>query len=52
MKWYGKYGRKVSWIVKRYRKYGRKVRWIETGYGKYGRMEVEKWKDTKHMEEK
>jgi hypothetical protein len=52
VKWYGKYGRKVSWIVKRYRKYGRKVRWIETGYGKYGRMEVEKWKDTKHMEEK
>jgi hypothetical protein len=24
VKRYGKYGRKVSWIVKRYRKYGRK----------------------------
>jgi hypothetical protein len=47
-----KYGRKVSWIVKRYGKYGRKVSWIVTGYGKYGRKEVEKWKDTKHMEEK
>jgi hypothetical protein len=33
-------------------KYGRKVSWIVTGYGKYGRKEVEKWKDTKHMEEK
>ena len=25
VKWYGKYGRKVNWIVKRYRKCGRKV---------------------------
>jgi hypothetical protein len=24
---FGKYGRKVSWIVKRYGKYGRKVSW-------------------------
>ena len=24
VKWYGKYGRKVSWIVKSYEKYGRK----------------------------
>jgi hypothetical protein len=23
VKWFGKYGRKVSWIVKRYGKYGR-----------------------------
>jgi hypothetical protein len=25
VKWYGKYRRKVSWIVKRYGNYGRKV---------------------------
>jgi hypothetical protein len=24
VKWYGKYGRKASWIVKRYEKYGKK----------------------------
>jgi hypothetical protein len=24
VKWYGKYGRKISWNVKCYRKYGRK----------------------------
>jgi hypothetical protein len=24
VKWYGKYGRKVNWKVKRYEKYGRK----------------------------
>jgi hypothetical protein len=24
VKWYGKYGRKVSWKVKRYGKYGKK----------------------------
>ena len=28
MKWYGKYGRKVSWKVKWYGKYGRKL-WNE-----------------------
>jgi hypothetical protein len=27
VKRYGKYGRKVSWIVKWYGKYGRKVSW-------------------------
>jgi hypothetical protein len=27
VKWYGKYGRKVSWKVKWYEKYGRKVSW-------------------------
>ena len=37
MKWYGKYGRKVSWIVKREGKYGRKVGWNVKRYGKYGR---------------
>ena len=31
MKW--KYGRKVSWIVKKYGKYGRKVGWIVKRYG-------------------
>ena len=25
VKWYGKYGRKVSWIVKRFGKYSRKL---------------------------
>jgi hypothetical protein len=38
MKWYGKYGRKVSWKVKRYENYGRKVSW--------------KGKDIGNMEEK
>ena len=38
MKRYGKYGRKVSWIVKRFGKYGRKSPgWIVKRYGKYGR---------------
>jgi hypothetical protein len=27
VKWYGKYGRKASWIVKRYEKYGRNPSW-------------------------
>jgi hypothetical protein len=27
VKWYGQYGRKVSWNVKWYGKYGRKVGW-------------------------
>ena len=34
MKWYGKYRRKVSWIVKRYGNYGRKIGWIVKWYGK------------------
>jgi hypothetical protein len=37
VKWDGKYGRKVSRIVKRYEKYGRKVSWMVKWYGKYGR---------------
>jgi hypothetical protein len=37
VKWYGKYGRKVSWKVKWYEKYGRKPSWIVKRYGKYGR---------------
>ena len=35
---YGKYGSKVSWIVKWYGKYGRKASW--------------KWKDMENMENK
>ena len=52
MKWYGKYGRKVSWIVKWYGKYGTKVSWIVKGYGKFGKYRRKLWKDTKNMEEK
>ena len=37
LKWYGKYGRKVSWNVKWYVKYGRKASWNVKWYGKYGR---------------
>ena len=37
VKWYGKYGRNVSWNVK----------W----YGKYGRKVVQKWKDMGNTEE-
>jgi hypothetical protein len=35
VKRYGKYGGKVSWIVKRY---GKKASWIVNWYGKYGRF--------------
>jgi hypothetical protein len=48
MKWYGKYGRKVSWIVKRYEKYGRKPSWIVLRFGKYRRK---LWNDMTNMEE-
>ena len=58
-KWYGKYGRKASWNVKRYGKYGRKASWIVK---RYENMEESKlkvdmdnmekiWKDMKNMEE-
>jgi hypothetical protein len=36
-KWFGKYGRKASWIVKRYGIYRSKVSWIVKRYGKYWR---------------
>ena len=49
MIWYGQYGRKASWIVKRYEKYGRKVGWIVKVYWKYGRK---LGKDMKNMEER
>ena len=52
MKWYGKYGRKVSWIVKWYEKYGTKVSWIVKWYGQFGKYRRKLWKDTKNMEEK
>ena len=45
MKRYGKYGRKVSWIVKRYGNYGRKVSWIVKRFGKL-------WKKSKLNSEK
>ena len=32
-----KYGRKVSWIVKRYGNYGRQVSWIVKWFGEYRR---------------
>ena len=32
VKWFGKYGRKVSWKMKRYGKYGRNVSWIVKRY--------------------
>jgi hypothetical protein len=38
VKWYGKYGRKVSWIGIRYGQYGRKASW--------------KWKDMENTEKK
>jgi hypothetical protein len=49
---YGKYGRKVSWIVIRYEKYGRKISWIVKRSVKYGRKSVEKWKYMENMEER
>ena len=47
MKRYGKYGRKVSWIVKRFGKYGRKVSW-KIRLGKYRKK---LWNDRENMEE-
>ena len=51
MKWYGKYGRKVSWNVKWCRKYGRKERRILIRYGQYGRAASWIVKHMKKMEE-
>jgi hypothetical protein len=48
VKWYGKYRRKVSSIVKRYGKCGRKVSWIVKRYGNSGRKVSWKiWKKSK-----
>ena len=52
MKRNGKYGRKVSWIVKWYGKYGSKVSWIVKRYEKYGRKVSCKWKDMGNTEER
>jgi hypothetical protein len=66
VKWYWKYGRKVSWnekrfgkyrrkassIVKRYWKYGRKVSWIVKRYGKCEEKYVDLWNEMENMEEK
>ena len=49
MKWYGKYGRKVSWNVKWYGKYGRKKSWIVKWFGNNRRK---LWYDRENMEEK
>ena len=45
VKWYGNYGRKISWIVKRFGKYGRKISWIVKRYEKYERNSswIVKW---------
>ena len=59
---YGKYGRKISWIVKRFGKYGRKVSWIVKRYEQYGRNpswivirfgkdRKKLWNDMKNIEE-
>ena len=56
MKRYGKYGRKVGWIVKCYAKYERKVIWNVKWYGKYGirfgKYRRKLWNDLEIMEEK
>jgi hypothetical protein len=49
VKWYGKYGRKVSWIVKWYGKEGRKASRIAIRYAKYRRK---LWNDMENMEER
>jgi hypothetical protein len=46
VKRFGKYGRKVSWILKWIRKYGRKTSWIVKRYGKYGRKDGKDMKNT------
>jgi hypothetical protein len=49
VKWCGKYGRKVGWIVKWYGQYVRKTSWIVKWYGNYGRKV---WHDMENIEEK
>jgi hypothetical protein len=62
VKWFGKYGRKVSrrvirygqngrkasWNVKWYGKYGRKISWMVKWFGKYRRK---LWNDRENTEE-
>ena len=49
MKWYGKYGRKVSWLLKWYGKQGRKASRIALRNRKYRRK---LWNDMENMEER
>ena len=49
MKWYGNYGRKVSWLVNRFGKYRRKY-WKDRE--NMEERQVEKWNDLENMEEK
>jgi hypothetical protein len=48
LKWFGKYGRKVRWIVKIHGKNGKNASWIVKRYENYRKL----WKDTKNMDEK
>ena len=56
MKWYGKYGGKVSWIVKWYGKYGRKegkdMKIPEENSEKIGKTQEKMRNDMENMEEK
>ena len=60
MKWFGKYGRKVSRIVIRYGQYGRKACWNVKWYGRkiswivkwFGKYRRKLWNDRENMEEK
>ena len=53
MKWYGKYGRKPSWIVKWFGKYGEgKVSRIVIDMDNMEERQVEMWNDMEHMEER
>ena len=50
---YGKWGRKVGWIVKDMEKCGRKASWIVKRYGQYGRKDkLNSEKIWKNKEEK
>jgi hypothetical protein len=49
VKRFGKYGRKINWIVKWVGQYGRKASWIVKRYEKYGRK---LWNDMENMEER
>jgi hypothetical protein len=48
LKWFGKCGRQVSWIVKWYGKQGRKASRIALRYGKYRNKF---WNEMENMEE-
>ena len=52
MKWYGKYRRKASWIVKRYNKY--EETWVKEwdDMDNMKERQVELWNDLENMGEK